>query len=477
MKAARPSREKRTEEAVEAARGAGYFASVTLRLPSIEPEAVLASPTVGVRGFWQSGPHWIAHAGSAAEIDSREGAPGPPPGDLVAWTRERAATLFSEPWVLDLDGEARRPRMHGGFAFDPARRADREPGFWEAFPGARFVLPAYEVEADERGAWLTVTRRFAAGTSGDRAIDRLRRRATRTREQLAGLERRGATPGPVPSATAIEELVDRRQWQRAVNEILDEIRSGRVRKVVLARSIDITLGRPPDSAAVLTALRTANPLAHLYLMQFARDRFLVGAAPELIGSLRGRRFRTMAVGGSTPRGSDPASDAWLGRQLIDSRKNREEHLVVVEDIVERLRQGGVRIGAIPEPALLRLPRIQHLRTDLEAETRPGTHILSLVEKLHPTAAVCGDPRANALEMIRARETESRGWYAGPVGWFDEEGDGEFAPALRGGVARGPLFRLYAAAGLVSNSRARAEWDETRVKLQTMLAALGVARMR
>ncbi|MYA35011.1 MAG: isochorismate synthase [Gemmatimonadales bacterium] len=477
MKGSRRSRGRRAEEALEAARGAGYFASVTLRLPSIEPEAVLASPSVGVRGFWQSGPRWIAHAGAAAEIDSREGAPGPAPGDLIVWTRERAAKLFAESWVLDLDGDARRPRMHGGFAFDPARRADREPGFWEVFPGARFVLPAYEVEADERGAWLTVTRRFSAGTLRDQAIDRLRRRATRTREQLARLERQGAAPGPVPSATAIEELLDRPQWQRAVDEILEEIRSGRVRKVVLARSIDITLGRLPDSAAVLTALRTANPLAHLYLMQFARDRFLVGAAPELIGSLRGRRFRTMAVGGSTPRGADPASDAWLGRQLLDSRKNREEHLVVVEDIVERLRQVGVRIGAVPKPALLRLPRIQHLRTDLEAETRSGTHILSLVDALHPTAAVCGDPRAGALDIIRAHETESRGWYAGPVGWFDEDGNGEFAPALRGGVARGPLLRLYAAAGLVSDSRAPAEWDETRVKLQTMLAALGVARMR
>lgn len=477
MRAVQPSPGTRTVEAAGAEPEAAYFASLTLRLPSIEPEAVLAAPTVGMRGFWQSGSHWIAHAGSAAEIDSREGAPGSSPGDLVSWTRERAARLFSEPWVLDLDGEVRRPRLHGGFAFDPARDADREPGFWEAFPSARFVLPAYEVEADGRGAWLTVTRRFASDISRDQAIDRLRRRATRTREQLARLERRGAAPGPVPTATAFEELVDRRQWQRAVDRVLDEIRSGRVRKAVLARHSDITLGELPDSGAVLTALRTANPLAHLYLMQFARDRFLVGAAPELIGSLRGRRFRTMAVGGSTPRGADPAADAWLGRQLIDSRKNREEHLVVVEDIVERLRQAGVEVDAVPEPVLLRLPRIQHLRTDLEAATPTGTHILSLVETLHPSAAVCGDPRHAALDLIRAHEPESRGWYAGPVGWFDEEGNGEFAPALRCGVARGPLLRLYAGAGLVSDSWAPAEWDETRVKLQTMLAALGVARMR
>ena len=261
-----------------------------------------------------------------------------------------------------------------------------------------------------------------------------------------------------------------------MERILEDIRAGRVRKAVLARPLDVTLAEPPDSATVLAALRRANPLAHVYLVQFARDRFLVGAAPELIGSLRGARFRTMAVGGSTPRGADPVSDAWLGRQLLHSGKNRAEHLIVVEDIVGRLRAAGVR-GAeeVAKPTLLRLPRIQHLRTELEAEAPPGTHVLSLLEALHPTAAVCGDPRAEALGMIRREEAVDRGWYAGPVGWFDARGDGTFAPALRSAVCRGPLLRLYVGAGIVRGSRARAEWDETRVKLQTMLGALGVAR--
>ena len=466
----------------EAAAGAsreddgGYFASVTVRLPSIEPEAVFASPSVGVRGFWQSGAHWIAHAGAAAEIDSREDASPPSEGSLVAWTRRRARRLFAERWVQDLDGESRRPRLHGGFAFDPRRGVDGEPGFWDVFPGARFVLPAYEVETDDRGARLTVTRRFAASVPGDQAIDGLRRRATRTREQLAELERRGAAPGPVPPATAFDERVGRARWRRGVERILEAIRSGRVRKAVLSRPLDITLAEPPDSAAVLAALRSANPLAHVYLLQFARGRFLVGAAPELVGSLRGERFRTMAVGGSTPRGADPVSDVWLGRQLLHSDKDREEHLIVVEDIVRQLRAAGLRaVDEISEPSLLRLPRIQHLRTELEVETPPGTHILTIVEALHPTAAVCGDPRDAALELLRAGEAMGRGWYAGPVGWFDADGDGAFAPALRAAVCRGPLLRLYAGAGIVKGSRSRAEWDETRVKLQTMLGALGVAR--
>ena len=479
MKSGVSSRRERGRDAAESPREgqAGYFASVTLRLPSIEPEAVLATPPIRVRGFWQSGAHWIAHAGSVAEIDSREGAPSRAEGNAIAWTRKRAERLFADRWVQDLDGKSRRPRLHGGFAFDPRPADNREPGFWDVFPGARFVLPAYEVETDDRGAWLTVTRRFAATVPGDQAIDRLRRRATRSREQLAELQRQCAAPGPAPPATAFDERVGRERWRRSVERILERIRSGDVRKAVLARALDITLVEPPDSASVLSALRSANPLAHLYLSQFARDRFLVGAAPELIGSLRGVRFRTMAVGGSTPRGADPVSDAWLGRQLLHSGKNREEHRIVVEDIVRHLRSADVEaVNEVSEPALLRLPRIQHLRTELEAKAAPGIHILSLVEALHPTAAVCGDPRPAALQLVRREETVGRGWYAGPVGWFDASGDGEFAPALRAAVCRGPLIRLYAGAGIVSGSRPRDEWDETRVKLQTMLGALGVARV-
>ncbi len=454
-----------------------YFASVTLRLPSLEPEAVLANPPVGVRGFWQSGPHWIAHAGAVGEIDSREASGvGLSPGDLVDWVRRRAERLFNHRWVLDLDGESRRPRLHGGLSFDGRSAANGEPGFWEAFPSARFTLPAFEVEADDRGAWLTVTGTFAADTPGDQAIDEVRRRAGRTREQLVELERRGAAPGSVPAATAFGEPVSAEQWRCSVRRILSAIRNGEVRKVVLARPLDVTLGEHPDSASVLAALRGANPLAHIYVTQFARDRFFVGAAPELIGSLRGERFRTMAVGGSIPRGADPESDGWLGRQLLGSEKDRVEHQIVVEDIVGHLGDLGLEVLDIPEPALLRLPRIQHLRTELEVAVPPGTHILSLLKALHPTAAVCGDPGAKALELLTSEEPIGRGWYAGPVGWFDASGDGEFAPALRSAVCRGPLLRLYAGAGIVEGSRARAEWDETRVKFQTMLGALGVARV-
>ena len=460
-------------------RETAYLASVTIPLGSLQPEVVLASPPSGVRGFWQSGSHWIAHAGSVAEIDTRdrEAGAGGRRADSSAfdWVLAEARRHYEMPWIL---GETRRPRFHGGFAFDATNRAggSDEADFWEPFPAARFTLPAFEVEAGREGAWLTLTRRYDSATPRDRAIDELRRRADRARSALQGLERTGATPGPVPAATAIEEPVRGGAWRRGIERILGEIASGSVRKVVLARPLDVTLAEVPDSASVLAALRASNPLAHTVLLQFSRDRYLLGAAPELIGALRGRRFRTMAVAGSIPRGADPESDEWLGRQLLGSRKNRVEHEIVVEDIVERLSGSGTSIGDVPEPTLLRLPRIQHLRSELEALVPAGTHVLDLVRALHPTAAVCGHPRETARRILAEEEAVSRGWYAGPVGWFDDAGAGEFAPALRSAVGRGPLLRLYAGAGIVEGSRPRAEWDETRVKFQTMLQALGVARV-
>ena len=410
----------------------------------------------------------MAWGGAVAEIDSR-GAPEDT-DCLAEWVRARADEMYGTQW--DVREDSRRPRFFGGFSFDFRSGARGEAGFWDAFPAAKFVLPVYEVSASGSGAFLTVTSR--RGEPGAEA--ELRSRAERMRDMIVCLDRQpGATNG-IPGATAMEEVVSRKEWAGGVDAVLAAIRAGTVGKVVLARPLDVTLEEPPDSAAILSALLPVNPLAHIFLAQFARTNFLVGAAPELIGTLRCPDFRAMAVGGSTPRGADPVADRWLGRQLLNSRKDLGEHRIVVDGIIRDLEQAGFSPETDGEPHLLPLHRIQHLRTDILACVPPGTHILSLLTVVHPTAAVCGEPAADALRMIRDAETTDRGWYSGPVGWFDEKGNGEFAPALRAAVCRGTLMRLFAGAGLVEGSRAGAEWDETRVKLQTMLSALGLSRL-
>jgi menaquinone-specific isochorismate synthase len=146
----------------------------------------------------------------------------------------------------------------------------------------------------------------------------------------------------------------------------------------------------------------------------------------------------------------------------------------VEDMVERLGPLSETVQADEDPHVLTLSAIQHLESVITAQLRPGESALSVLEALHPTPAVCGFPRDRALELLRREEPFQRGWYSGPVGWFDSDGNGVFVPALRFAVGRGREWRLFAGAGIVAGSDPELEWDETRIKFQPVLKALSSA---
>jgi isochorismate synthase len=190
--------------------------------------------------------------------------------------------------------------------------------------------------------------------------------------------------------------------------------------------------------------------------------------------VQGNRFRATAVAGSISSGISELEQEDFARRLLESEKERWEHRVSVEDMVNRLRKVAEEVRAQEEPHVLTLPAIQHLETVIEATLHPGETVLSVLEDLHPTPAVCGFPRENALALIRREEPFQRGWYAGPVGWFDGEGNGVFVPALRSALWTGPEWRLFAGAGIVRGSDPRQEWEETRIKFQPVLEALAVS---
>ncbi|HKK08562.1 MAG TPA: chorismate-binding protein, partial [Gemmatimonadota bacterium] len=186
------------------------------------------------------------------------------------------------------------------------------------------------------------------------------------------------------------------------------------------------------------------------------------------------RFHAMAVAGTTRRSRDPEEDERLGRALLESAKDRAEHAIGVRDMRERLAALGAEPTVDESPHLLRLRGIQHLGTDLSIRAAGGRTVLDLLEAMHPTAAVSGYPREPAAAFLRERERFERGWYAGPVGWFDASGDGAFAPALRCAVVRGDRARLFAGAGIVEGSDPVREWEETAMKLRPALEVLGAA---
>jgi salicylate biosynthesis isochorismate synthase/menaquinone-specific isochorismate synthase len=177
---------------------------------------------------------------------------------------------------------------------------------------------------------------------------------------------------------------------------------------------------------------------------------------------------TVALAGSTRRSADPAVDDHLGERLLRSQKDRTEHDFVVRRIKRTLRPHSVWVEAASEPGLVQVANIQHLATPIRAQLADPRSALELAGRLHPTPAVGGEPRLEALAAIAEFEAMDRGWYASPVGWTDSTEDGEFCVAIRSALLRDRTAHLYAGNGIVADSDPAAELAETELKLAALL---------
>ncbi len=443
--------------------GGRRLATVTIPAPDLRPDAFLRTAAGLPRGFWAKGDRWVAHRGVAADLRGPEGAAP----DRFADVAEAAALLARDPLLAPGATRAPRVRLYGGFSFRADHRAE---GAWSAFPSYRFHLPAFELEGDASGdAWLRARALVAGEESGD-ALSRLRRGAEELRAELASsTERTGPEPPPVPARAVATE---RAAWEAAVEESLRAIRDGRVSKVVLARTMDVDVA--VDPADVVMQLWTMNRGSHVFLFEPEAGSAIVGATPETVTTLRDGVFHATAVAGSIRRGDTAREQAELAAALLASEKDRNEQRIVVDDLIARLETVAHQIRTDPQPHVLTLARIQHLETEIRASVPAGTRVLDVLRLLHPTPAVCGLPRDAALAVLAEEEPFDRGWYAGPVGFFDAEGNGVFAPALRSAVLHGGVWRLFAGAGIVEGSVPALEWEETRIKFTPVLDALGAA---
>lgn len=257
----------------------------------------------------------------------------------------------------------------------------------------------------------------------------------------------------------------------AVRVAASRIRAGDLRKVVLARQIRVRAGRPLDPRLLAARLRAVDPDAYTFVAPTAGG-VLVGASPELLVSKRGREIRSNPLAGSAPRFGDPQEDRRSARALEASAKDRDEHRIVVESVAETLEPFCDELTWDRHPIVLSTANVWHLSTRFRGTLRePAPHVLELVAALHPTPAVCGSPRPVARATIDELEPSDRGSYAGPVGWIDAEGDGEWAIALRCAELAGDTATLYAGAGIVAGSDPAAELDETERKFRAFLDSL------
>ena len=327
---------------------------------------------------------------------------------------------------------------------------------FDAAPGSSVVVvPRVVVGRRDGVSWLTVV----AGSP--------REARHALAETLAALHHPTAVPEAPAGVAYSEGSLSVPDWQAAVAEALQRIDDGELDKVVLARDVVVTTDAPVDTRYLLTRLAQRYPSCWTFMV----DNML-GATPEMLVRRVGDTVTSRVLAGTMRRSSNAASDASLAEALLDSAKDHAEHAYAVQSVALALAAHCTDLDVPPTPSLLRLANVQHLATDVRGALADGAPALALAASLHPTAAVCGTPTERAFSLIRELEGMDRGRYAGPVGWIDSRGDGEFGIALRcASVEADDRLRLYAGVGLVSGSDPESELAETVAKLVAMRDAL------
>ncbi|RQG89823.1 isochorismate synthase [Natrarchaeobius halalkaliphilus] len=361
--------------------------------------------------------------------------------------------------ALEHDGPpVARPRAFGGFSFHDGH-APNPP--WTGFDAASFVVPrAFVTRDDTGGIWVT-----AVGNGPDDAYDRL----DHWHERLtSGPAMRASGSGP--GVTSTRRSTSPEEWNEQIESALGRIEDGRLTKVVLAQALSIDLESSVDVPTMLERLRRQYPNCYRFLVSHETGGTFFGAPPEQLVSKRDDRVETEALAGSVARGETPESDDELATRMLADEKLEREHELVVEAIRDQLEALACEL-AIGDRRVRKLNTIQHLRTPLSATLAGDHHVLELVEALHPTPAVGGVPPTNAWETIRQTEAFDRGWYAAPIGWFDADGNGEFAVALRSALAVDDTVTLFAGNGIVADSDPAEEWTEVQLKFRPILDEL------
>jgi len=355
--------------------------------------------------------------------------------------------------------EAPAPRLIGGFSFHDDVDAAAP---WRGFPGGEFVLPRVQLLDTGTRTWLSVTESDPDATPGS-VEDSLE-------EAAARIERSPGRSGPSPGVASVERVPDREGWQGQVERALDRIAAGDLEKVVLAQQLTADLHGTFRLADTLSRLGSAYPDCYRFAVDPGVGAAFFGATPERLITREGNQVRTGALAGSVGRGGTEAEDERLAAELRESGKIRHEHDLVVEAIRDQLRSVAADVG-VGEASVRKLANVQHLETPITADLNGETHVLDLVEALHPTPAVGGLPPEAAKQTIADTERFDRGWYAAPVGWFDADGDGTFGVGIRSAVASASRATLFAGNGIVADSDPDAEWDELQLKYRPILDQL------
>jgi len=431
-----------------------------MTVENLDPLAVLESI------FEPDEPHFYAErpsqgfsvAGAEAAVEFKAAGPG----------RFAEARAFIESTLQDCIAVGPVAEPFAGPHFFFATGFGEETVAGAPFPALKLFVPRWQVARMGDGtvavANLLVT--------PDAPVDLMTAKVWKAHAKFGAFDYSRARRKDRPSAPRMaEEIGGPGSYQRAVAQALAEIGRGEYEKVVLARALKYTTAEEFHPMGVLNHLRQRYPDCYSFSIASGRGQSFIGASPERLVRVAGGRMHTTALAGSAPRGESASEDAAFAQGLLHSEKDLREHRLVFDSIVGRLAGLELILEHAAQPRLLGLANVHHLHTPISANLPAGVHILDLVGRLHPTPAVGGTPQGPALAAMARLESFPRGLYAGPQGWVDHHGGGEFFVGIRSALIDGRTATAYAGAGIVAGSEPDKEFAETELKFKALLGAL------
>jgi menaquinone-specific isochorismate synthase len=419
---------------------------IEIEIEPVDPLAWLAAQRAEIKNYWQSRDGSLEIAGIEA-------------ADTINDERTIDYNLVERRVRENISDDTRFFRYLGGVRFAAPGEAPDES--WAPFGACRFVLPAVEIV--RLGSEHTV---FACNLVPSSDIAQI----------AACVKRLQQPPGDrssVPfsgSVVSRSDLPDKAVWQGAVTEALERIRGNQMSKVVLARKAALAISETINPWGLLALLMESDLNACHFAIQPKEGVAFIGSTPELLYRREYRRIETDAVAGTRPRGNSTLQDDRLGRELLDSEKDRFEQRLVTDFLSEALDGLASSHNGHEKVSLLKTARVQHLVTRLRGTLKLETTDADILRALHPTPAVAGVPRDASLATIAELEQFDRGWYAGALGWFSGN-NSQFDVAIRSALVRSLQIDLYSGAGIVSGSVPEEEWDEIEQKISGFLRIL------
>ena len=463
--------------------GGPRLASISIEVAPLDPLAVLESIfEPGELHFYAERPAegW-AVAGAEALLTLEAGGP-----DRFAAAQRFIDDVLARTIAVGETGQLfGGPHFFGAFSFFD----DVEPG--EPFPPVRLFVPRWQVSRAQERTIAVANLLVEPGADLDALTAKVWRAHGKFRAFEYG-EKSGTSLGgtgvppvrsevpqhmgkmPMPQTSdhgRDARATEQEEYRAAVARAVAMIAEGRFEKIVLARCKELAAPGALHPLRLLNGLRQRFPDCYAFSVANGRGQSFIGASPERLLRVEAGRLLTEALAGSAARGGSASEDAALASALLNDEKELREHRHVVASIERRLAPLGLRLDHPARPGLKRLANVQHLHTPVNAVLPAGVRLLDVLARLHPTPAVGGTPRTVACAHIRELEGFPRGLYAGPVGWIDHRGGGEFLVAIRSALIDGASARAYAGGGIVAGSDPEREFAETELKFKALLDAL------